>query len=334
MLGPLFDVFLQMGVITEPVIYADEAADEVRQELLRLDGVLVWANPIQEGANRAQLDAILRDASARGVWVSAHPDVIMSMGTKEVLYHTRTLGWGSDTVIYRSPDELAERLPVRLARDRRVVIKQSRGTAGNGVWRVDRMDSTDLSPTRDARVRVLHAQSQDASSEELTLSAFVERLGQYFAWSGSLIVQPYQARLREGMIRCYLVHDQVVGFCHQWPNGLLDGVDPEPRQRGAMEDADAPAFQALRRKVETEWVPAMQALLGLDTHRLPVIWDADFLYGPEAQSGEDTYVLCEINVSAVWPYPTQASRKIAEATLAAVQTAQLSHALIRETKAR
>jgi hypothetical protein len=85
-----------------------------------------------------------------------------------------------------------------------------------------------------------------------------------------------------------------------------------------MEDADTPAYQALRLKAESEWIPGMRDLVGLDSRELPVIWDADFLYGPKDPTGIDTYVLCEINISAVWPYPTQASRKIAETTVAAI----------------
>ena len=44
---------------------------------------------------------------------------------------------------------------------------------------------------------------------------------------------------------------------------------------------------------------------------MPVIWDADFLYGPKTAAGEDTYVLCEINVSAVLPIPEEAPAEIA-----------------------
>src|SRR5689334_17345096 len=87
---------------------------------------------------------------------------------------------------------------------------------------------------------------------------------------------------------CYLAHDQVVGFCHQCPRGLLGAFEAEPRQRGPMEDADAPAYQALRVKVESEWVPQMKTMLGLAAVELPVIWDADFLYGPKNAAGEDT----------------------------------------------
>jgi hypothetical protein len=322
MLGPLFEAFAELNIPTERVIYADDAIEEVRDQLLRLDGVLVWVNPIQDGANRRQLDQLLSDVSAKGVWVSAHPDVIARMGTKEVLFSTRSLGWGTDTDLYRTRRDLQERMPSRLARDGRIVIKQARGTAGNGVWRVDLAEAAhtaDRTPTMSANVRVLHAASRDSVAEEVPLADFIDRLAEYFAWSGSLIVQPYQPRLAEGMIRCYFVQDQVVGFCHQWPTGLLDKFEGGPRQRGPMEDPDASAYQTLRLKAESEWVPAMEDLLGLGTHELPVIWDADFLYGPKDNNGPDSYVLCEINISAVWPYPTQASRRMANATISAIQ---------------
>jgi hypothetical protein len=63
--------------------------------------------------------------------------------------------------------------------------------------------------------------------------------------------------------------------------------------------------------METEWVPQMMEILGIDRADLPIIWDADFLYGPRTPSGEDTYVLCEINVSSVFAIPDQAPAAIA-----------------------
>jgi hypothetical protein len=44
---------------------------------------------------------------------------------------------------------------------------------------------------------------------------------------------------------------------------------------------------------------------------LPIIWDADFLYGPRTATGEDTYVLCEINVSSCFAIPDQAPAALA-----------------------
>ena len=86
----VFAALADVGVETEPVVYEDDVLDAVRAQLAAVDGVLVWVNPIHEGRNRANLDRLLREVAASGVWVSAHPDVILKMGTKEVLHRTRT----------------------------------------------------------------------------------------------------------------------------------------------------------------------------------------------------------------------------------------------------
>jgi hypothetical protein len=89
-----------------------------------------------------------------------------------------------------------------------------------------------------------------------------------------------------------------------------------------MYDASEPAFQALRRKMESDWTPAMMRLLDIDPASLPVIWDADFLYGPTTEFGDDTFVLCEIDVSAVFPFPDQASVEIARAAVGHIFSAK------------
>jgi hypothetical protein len=61
----------------------------------------------------------------------------------------------------------------------------------------------------------------------------------------------------------------------------------------------------------------MMHTLGIDAASLPIIWDADFLYGPRTGSGEDSYVLCEINVSSVFAIPDTAPAEIARLSAAA-----------------
>lgn len=329
MLAPLVRAFSTLDVDIEPVVYSDDALAEVRHQLSCLDGVLVWVNPVQDGADRSRLDALLREVAGRGIWVSAHPDVILRMGTKEVLFTTRSLGWGTDTELYRSMDEFAARFPARLGRRRVLVLKQGRGTGGAGVWKVEltgrRTGREPGDPPRpDAPVRVRHAETKDGAAREMALAEFLEQCRGYFAWSGFLVDQPFQERLADGMIRAYLAHDEVVGFCHQWPTGLLSpgGTDRRivtPAPTHVMENPDTLAYQPLRMALETEWVPRMARLLDLDSVDLPVIWDADFLYGPVTAAGADSYVLCEINVSAVWPYPRQAATTIAAAAAARVR---------------
>ena len=103
----VFAALAAVGVDAEAVVYEDHVRDAVRTQLATLDGVLVWVNPIHEGRNRVILDELLREVATRGVWVSAHPDVILKMGTKEVLYRTRTMSWGCDTALYRTARQCA-----------------------------------------------------------------------------------------------------------------------------------------------------------------------------------------------------------------------------------
>ncbi|MDB5428621.1 MAG: hypothetical protein JWR43_2596, partial [Phenylobacterium sp.] len=64
-----------------------------------------------------------------------------------------------------------------------------------------------------------------------------------------------------------------------------------------------------------EWTPGLARLLDIPPDALPVIWDADFLLGPRTPQGDDSYVLCEINVSSVFPIPDEAPEALARTTL-------------------
>jgi hypothetical protein len=329
-LRPLFEALASLNVFAEPAVFSDEIVDEVRDQLLRLDGVLVWVDPISDGHDRSKLDPMLREVAAKGVWVSAHPDVILKMGTKEVLFRTRHLGWGTDTYLYRSLDEFRGELPLRLAPGPRV-LKQNRGNGGIGTWKVELAAHDTSKVGLDTIVRVLHAR-RGSVEEDLRLGDFMSRCEQYFALDGRMIDQPFQPRLQDGMIRCYMVRDEVAGFGHQLIKALMPSPPgTEPAQPGPriMYGADEPAFQALRQKMEADWTPAMLRLLDIDRASLPVIWDADFLYGPKTESGEDTYVLCEINVSAVFPFPEQVTAKIAQAVATCMLFANRSRVLTK-----
>jgi hypothetical protein len=72
---------------------------------------MVWVNPLDDGRDRSRLDPMLRDVARAGVWVSAHPDVILKMGTKEVLFRTRDLSWDADTYLYETFETFQERFP-------------------------------------------------------------------------------------------------------------------------------------------------------------------------------------------------------------------------------
>ncbi|RZN11469.1 hypothetical protein CWO91_08525 [Bradyrhizobium genosp. SA-3] len=300
----VFAALADVGVDAEPVVYEDDVLDAVRTQLATFDGVLVWVNPIHEGRNRANLDALLREVAARGVWVSAHPDVILKMGTKEVLHRTRMMSWGCDTALYRTLEQMSVELPLRLAAGPRV-IKRNRGNGGQGVWKVEAL----ASPPDGLMVRVLDATKE--GSEDIALDEFLKRCIEYFE-DGSVIDQPFQPRLSEGVVRCYMAGDRCAGFGYHKVKALVD--EPTARAKAGprlyANKAD-PRFQGLRRLMEDEWTPQLTSLLDIPRSDLPMIWDADFMLGQPCSDGSDSYVLGEINVSSVFPIPDDAPAEIA-----------------------
>lgn len=251
-LAPVLTALAGLGLAAEPVAYSDARAEQVRGQLLAVDGVLAWVDPVAPGGDRVILDDILRQAARAGVWIGSHPDVIARMGTKEVLYHTRELGWGSDVQLYRTPGEFRQRFPARLAADGIRVLKASRGNGGSGVWKV--MLGGGLSgapvPGPGDRVRVQHARIRDETSEDVLLGALMARCEAAFsayAGTGTLIDQAFARRIDQGIIRCYLVQNRLAGFARQSPRGLAPGErqaaspDPDPQLRPPASWASRPA---------------------------------------------------------------------------------------------
>ena len=308
-LGALFDAFAAAGAPAEPAIYHDDFVEEVRAQLLRLDGVLVWHNPVESGRTRQVLDTLLRDVAAQGVFVSTHPETILRLGTKDVLIAVRDLPFGSDAWRIDSLDDVRTGVMARLSNGPRV-LKQHRGHSGIGVWRLEALDSDR------ARFRLRHAQ-RGASEETVDLETVLRCLAPYFADGGHMVDQAWQPRLAEGMVRAYLVRDRVAGFGHQAVNALypapVGATAPTPGPR-LYSGPDDPRFQTLQQRLEHDWVRMLCTSTGVAQRELPLLWDADFLLG-ERSANEERYVLCEVNVSSVSPFPESAIAPLVEAAL-------------------
>jgi hypothetical protein len=308
----LFDAFAAAGVAAEPAVYDDDFADEVLAQLHRVDGVLIWCNPIESGRRRDRLDAMLREVASAGVYVSTHPDVILRLGTKDVLLDVRDLPFGSDVTRVDGLTQLADELPDRLARGARV-LKQHRGHSGIGVWRLEQLHDSPL-------LKVRHAQ-RGSEEEHISLPQLLQRMAPYFKPEngGHMIDQAWQPRLVEGMVRAYLVEDRVAGFGHQAINALYPAATDQPAPAPGprlYHPSDLPKFQYLKRLLETQWIEQLRQRLGLARDQLPILWDCDFMLGEPTTEQPERYVLCEINVSSVSPFPPSAI----EPLVAAVKT--------------
>lgn len=300
-LRAIFAALADEGFAPEPAVYSEAFADEVRDQLLGVEAALVFVDPVSGGARRRGLDALLRGAADLGVFVSGHPDVLEKIGVKAVLHTTRDLGWGTDTQVYESLADFENRFPDRLASGPRV-LKQNRSNGGQGVWKV--------TARGDNRIEIVPARADLEPVRVVALAdLFAERAAD-FDLAGGLVDQPYQPRLLEGMVRCYMSGGEVAGFGHQMVTAL-GPPEAGPAPPRLYSGPDDPRFQRLRAAMEQDWTPGMVRLLDLNPDDLPVIWDADFLLGPKTPSGEDSYVLCEINANAVFPIPDEAPAALA-----------------------
>ncbi|MEO5733005.1 MAG: Cj0069 family protein [Rubrivivax sp.] len=180
------------------------------------------------------------------------------------------------------------------------MLKQHRGHSGIGVWRIEQ---------RSAGTFALRHAQRGSVEEMVDWAGVVQRLAPYFEQGGHMVDQAWQPRLVEGMTRAYLVRDRMAGFGRQAVNALYPAVDggfaPTPGPR-LYSDADDLRFQELRRRIEDSWVDLLCERVGVMPDALPLLWDADFLLGHRDATGSERYVLCEINVSSVAPFPEPA----------------------------
>jgi hypothetical protein len=287
------------------ILYNDGSADKSAAELLKYDAVLVWINPIEQGHDRKRLDELLVETANKGCFVSTHPEVILKMGTKDVLYKTKDMDWGGDTKMYTSYGDFVNRFPWSLQTSETRVLKQYRGNGGNGVFKVVNVSTNE--------VKVIHA-ATGSQERILSFDNFYSEFKPFFLNDGLLIDQEWNKNIVNGMVRCYLSGTKVAGFGFQEINALYELYNKThlPGKRYYYTE-NCGLFSDLKEIMENKWVPQLQSILSIDKNRLPVIWDADFFINqPNNNNAAEKYTLCEINVSCVSPFPPSAIQFIVD----------------------
>jgi hypothetical protein len=291
----LAESFVRSGLSVETVPYDDIHADTYRDSLKRLDALLVWVNPMEQGRDRKVLDQLLAELHSAGVFVSSVPETIMKIGTKDVLFKTRNLEWGSDVEMYATFDDFRERFPASMMNGQTRVLKQFRGNGGDGVFKVTSSGRGFL---------VLHAK-RGAVEEKMSEDRFFDYFSAYFA-SGPMLNQEWNDKITNGMVRCYVSGRRVAGFGYQEINALYPQDGPvTPGKRFYFTEKCA-LFADLRVAIEERWIDQLLDVSDLAENKLPVIWDADFFINSMVPNSPGRYTLCEINVSSVSPFPESA----------------------------
>ena len=297
--------FLAQGSNFESVVYNDQVAEKLSNDLLKYDAVLVWVNPIEQGNGREKLDSLLVKLSDKGCFVSTHPEVILKMGTKDILYKTKDMDWGSDIKIYTSFEDFTKYFRQSLQSFGIRVLKQYRGNGGDGVYKI-------MAGASAEEVKIIHAKG---SGEAIILSwnDFYNQFKSFFSNKGLLIDQEWNNYIVNGMVRCYVTGRKVAGFGYQEINALYDpgGETYIPPGKRYYFTEKCGLFNDLKEIMENKWVPQLMDKLSIADNMMPVIWDADFFINdPNAANAVGKYTLCEINVSCVSPFPASAIKFI------------------------
>ncbi len=299
----LANYLIEKGNQVASVLYHDSRAEIVEKELAAFNVILVWVNPVEKGFTRQLLDSMLGRLSQQGCFVSAHPDTILRIGTKEILFKIKDTAFGGDTKLYRSFPEFKEQFLQSHKQMGIRILKPYRGNGGNGVFKID------ASEIGANTVRLTHADRENQEIQ-ITRDEFFSKFEAYFSDNSMLVDQQWNPHLVNGMVRCYLCGNKVAGFGYQEINALYPSKKPGKR---FYFTEDCGLFQDLRSIMENSWVDKILDLSGTKKEMLPVIWDADFFINSiNSNEPGEKYSLCEINASSVSPFPESAIPYIAK----------------------
>ena len=295
--------FKEKGFDVDSVIYHDSIAGKLAKELTRYKAILVWVNPLEKGHDRKILDALLDELAGKGCFISAHPDTILKIGTKEILYRVRETEFGGDIKLYCSFEDFKQKFFFSKELTGIRILKPYRGNGANGVFKIDASDY------KNNRIGVTHAKNGD-EERVVTIDEFFTEFESSFATNDMLIDHEWNQNITNGMVRCYLTGIKVTGFAYQEVNALYPKKLPGTRYYFSE---DCGLFIDLKNIMENNWVPRLQEITGVKNEMLPVIWDADFFINRvNTENTGKKYSLCEINTSCVSPFPESSIPYIVE----------------------
>ncbi|EAI6710831.1 Cj0069 family protein [Campylobacter upsaliensis] len=274
------------------------------------DGYVSRVNPGNLKEEKLYFE-VLRKLCSDGLVGMPHPDAMIGYGAKDALTKLAdTPLVPDDTYAYYDIKTFKETFPKSLAKGERV-LKQNRGSTGEGIWRVrledgvayNTCDSLPLDTT------IICTEAKDNHSETRKLGEFMDFCEQYIIGdNGMLVDMTFLSRIKEGEIRILMLYKTPVYVVHKKP---AEGGDAFSATlfSGAKYRYDEPKDW----KNLIDWflgqLPSIKNKLG--NYDLPLIWTADFILDTDEKGG-DRYILGEINCSCVgFTSPAEFMEKIA-----------------------
>ena len=295
---PIIDSLKSRGWSAEIIFYQDTDRGEIyRHTIEKADAYISRVNP-GNLENEEGYFQMLRELVNNGVEGLPHPDAMVAYGAKNSVEKLKGTPIVPDDVFtYYDFDTLKEKFPLSLENGVRV-IKQNRGSTGEGIWRVEVIDVEKYKNKRiplDARLKLTEA--RDNHTEEKSLQEFLEFCIKYLEGAnGMLLDMPFLPRIVEGEIRVLMLRHDIVNIVHKKPAQTKDAFSATLFS-GAKYRYDKPEKWPELVKVVKDSLRVIQTRLG--NYDLPLIWTADFMLDTDEKTGKDKYILGEINASCV-----------------------------------
>lgn len=238
---------------------------------------------------------MLRALCEEGVVGMPHPDAMLKYGAKDALVRLRETPFvHENTYAYYTIDEFKDQFPKSLAQGERV-LKQNRGSTGEGIWRVVVETPTDATELP-LSTRIKCTEAKDNHVEYFELGDFMTFCEQYIIGeNGMLVDMKFLPRISEGEIRVLMLGDRPINVVHKKPAEHADAFSATLFS-GAQYRYDAP--EEWQHLIDTFLAALPDITERLGGYDLPLLWTADFILDTD-EVGNDTYMLGEINCSCV-----------------------------------
>lgn len=312
---PMVQALQQRGFEAEVVFYDFERQQEILNDVL--ENACAYVSRINPGnlKHESAYFSMLRQLCENGIIGMPHPDAMIGYGAKDALVKlTNTSLVPKDTYAYYSLQELFEQFPSSLAKGERV-LKQNRGSTGEGIWRVSLVDEGEVPH---AKSKIKCTEAKDNHVEYWELRDFMYFCEQYITGdNGMLVDMPFLPRIKEGEIRLLMLKDRPINVVHKKPQDHEDAFSATLFSGAAYRYDSPEEWQELVTSFLIQLPDVTKQLGGYD---LPLLWTADFILDTNPD-GTDCYVLGEMNCSCVgFTSELELAHDIAEAIIDRVAT--------------
>lgn len=294
---PMVNALIDKGYPAEVVFFDVARLDEIYHYVK--DNAVAYVSRINPGNlhGEAQYFSMLRALCEDGVIGMPHPDAMTGYGAKDALVKlTDTSLVPTDTYAYYTMSEFFYQFPKALLLNERV-LKQNRGSTGEGIWRVQLAENVPPGVTEvPLSTKIKCTEATDNHVEYWKLGEFMLFCEQYIIGDGGMLVDmPFLPRIKEGEIRLFMLRDTPINVVHKKPAVDADAFSATLFS-GAQYRYDPPILWEGLINDFLSQLPTVKEKLG--NYDLPLIWTADFILS-DAPDGSDDYVLGEMNCSCV-----------------------------------